>query len=136
MSKETYSEHDLRITESTEPEEIRAFVEHRMKNPIELEEYDVVVWDFSTHQPDMDALRGVAANMEEGRYHIPFQLAAPWAYMAELIPDEVRNLPVLAYSEKFEMYRTHTNYRAVRDAIDDSVHRAEMQKWLEDYNDG
>lgn len=98
MSTRTEYANDALVMESdTTLEELKEFVERRTRNPYIM--HGTLVWNFSSHSIDSEALSKAAKSKLDGdKYIIPFQVTGVWGYMTHLIPDSVSlNSQVLVY---------------------------------------
>lgn len=118
----------FRIDRNTEPEEIREFVADRVRDPIEVD--GVTVWNFSTHDVEMDALREVASSLHRDHYVIPYQVPGAWAYMVRVMPNPLSDAELLVYSKREERYKAFPNFRRLASEFDDHLARKEPTKWL------
>lgn len=99
------------MSSDTTLEEVQGFVKKRFRNPYIME--GKVIWNFSNHQPNMEALEFATKNkLEKDRYLIPFQVTGTWGFMMQLLPKEIKEIEILVYKPQFEDYAAYTNLRA------------------------
>jgi len=79
-----YTEDKINVSNGTQPQHIRDFVERRAKDPIIVE--DKTVWNFNNHKPERDTLEEQVVQFYYDDFIIPFQASGAWAYMWHLLP--------------------------------------------------
>ncbi|MEM3793296.1 MAG: hypothetical protein QXS76_00155 [Candidatus Bathyarchaeia archaeon] len=97
----------LFVDEDTPPEELYAFIQNRINNPIKIGEK--FVFDFSNHEPDMEALRAAVSSDHHKYFTIPFAVSAVWSYIAASLPRDLRIAPALVYSPNRKVYSIFIN---------------------------
>lgn len=125
MSNKTpYEDDSLMMSSDTALEEVQSFVRRRLQNPYMIN--GKVIWNFSNHKPDLDALEFCTRNkLEEDRYVIPFQVTGTWGFMVQLLPEDMKKYELLVYKPQYEDYAAYKNLRG---EIDDEE--------LEDFTEG
>lgn len=110
-NKTPYEEDALMMSSDTELEEVKGFVKDRLRNPYMMN--GKVIWNFSNHKPDLDALEFCTRKkLENDKYIIPFQVTGTWGFMVQLLPDEMKEYELLVYKPQFEDYAAYENLRA------------------------
>lgn len=125
-----YRDDSLRLDSNIQPTEVRDFVEGRLKDPIALDGGQTMVWTFTNHEIDREALRNEKERLDEDYYVIPYQVPSGWSYMQRLLPMNVRNSPYIVWSNKQHRYRVTPNLRNGADAAKDTKFRRDMEQWL------
>lgn len=118
----------IRITEETEASDLREFTKRRATEPIELDD-GVVVWNFSTHEVDREALALVAPALQQDRYIIPYQVPGAWGYIQTLLPEEIRRAELLVYSIRDSRYKAFPNFSRESKAEADAALRGSIESW-------
>lgn len=103
-----YADDALRVEQGTQPEDIQEFVQRRALDPHEI--HGVKVWNFNNHTINEDALRRDVVEFHYQKYVIPYQASGVWAYMATLLPAEIREAEILAYRQQEGEYMPFPNY--------------------------
>jgi hypothetical protein len=103
-----YADDALRVEQGTQPEDIQEFVQRRALEAHEI--HGVKVWNFNNHTINEEALRRDALNFRHREYVIPYQASGVWAYMATLLPAEIREAEILAYRQQEGEYMPFPNY--------------------------
>lgn len=107
MSHRTpYSEDHLRVKEGTTPEDIQDFTLMRATNPVEVGEK--TVWNFNNHEVNTQALEN--QDLMYSKYIIPFQASGVWAVMFDLLPERLRKMEILTYSQTQGRYVPFPSY--------------------------
>lgn len=105
---------DLRISVSTTPDDIIEFLEARIKEPAHLD--GVTVYNFNSH--DLDARALVNADLDEGTYVVPYQVAGAWGFMVTVLPEELMYADLLTYRQSNQTYGVYESHiGTVRNAI-------------------
>lgn len=102
-----YRQNALYVTESTSVDEVMAYLRHCVENPLEVG--DKLVWNFSTHEPDTDALEEVKEKNQD-KFVVPYQVTGMWGFMFGLIPDDVKDGDILVYHEDDGQYYAYRNF--------------------------
>lgn len=102
-----YRKEALYAADDTTVDEIVAYLRHCIENPIIIG--DNVIWNFSTHEPDMDALQEVEEK-REGKFLIPYQVTGMWGFISYLLPDEARESEILIYHADENEYHAYRNF--------------------------
>lgn len=104
-----FADDGLRVTHETTMEEVEEFLQRRAAKPITLD--DTIVWNFSSHPPDYEALEyAINHKLENRRYVIPFQVGGTWAVMYHLLPEALRGAEILVYKASSGQYRAYKNF--------------------------
>jgi len=127
MSRSPYADDAIRIDEDTTPEEIHSFVDRRTRNPILIGES--AVWNYSTHEPDMEELRKKVEEVGKDEFVIPFQVTGIWGYMQELLPREIREKSLLVYHEDLGEYKAFPNFLYFSSEMQDRRLRQHLLVW-------
>lgn len=130
MKGTPYADDGLRIDRHTDPEDVRDFVLRRVKGPLVFEVEGITVWNFSTHEPDMEALEEQLDGLRRKRYIIPYQVSGAWGYMQDLLPDPLRDVELLVYSVKDGTYKPFPNFRRESDPADDRYTKRSAEQHL------
>lgn len=116
-----YEDDALKMTSETTVDEVQSFVRRRTQNP-----YIVggkVIWNFSNHKPDMEALEFAANNkLENDKYVIPFQVTGSWGFMVQFLPQQLQRSEILVYKQQYGDYAAYTNLAA-------KLTEEELQEW-------
>lgn len=125
-----YADDGLMIDDETEAEDLQEFVERRTRNPFVMD--GTMVWNFSSHRTDPDALESAVEQKLEGEsYIIPFQVTGVWGYMTHIIPDSIaRNAQVLVYIEGDEEYVEYENLVTDMDGDEIDEFKTELENDL------
>jgi hypothetical protein len=99
-----YRDDGLYMKEGTTVDEVIAFLRSSIEDPEVVE--DTVVWNFSTHEVDEEALAEVPEK-EQDRFLIPYQVTGAWGFMFSLLPEEIRRAEVLVYDQESEQYKAY-----------------------------
>lgn len=102
-----YRQDALYVTESTEVDEVMAYLRHCIENPIRVG--DKIVWNFSTHEPDTEALEEVK-DKHQDKFIVPYQVTGMWGFIFSLLPHEVREGEILVYHSDDEQYYAYRNF--------------------------
>ena len=114
-----YRTEALYMTEDTSVSDVLDFMRSCIENPIEVE--DKIVWNFSTHEIDSEALEGVAEKRED-KFIIPYQVTGAWGFMFTVLPEEVRNAEILVYDTGAGDYKAYRSlYRTTAQARIDQM---------------
>lgn len=103
-----YADDALRVENGTTPDEIREFVRRRGSNPRRIG--GLRVWNFNNHELNVEALREQGDDFLYDDYVVPYQASGVWAYMASLLPKEVKEAEILAYNQENGRYLPYPNY--------------------------
>lgn len=105
---QTIPSHDdgLRIEYDTERSDILEFLDARLREPAKVG--DAIVWNF--HSRDLDAQALVEAELDPGRYLVPYQVSGTWAFMSDVLPADVSRATLLAYKVEKGEYQTFGNF--------------------------
>lgn len=99
---------DLRVSETTTLAEVERFLEARLRAPAVVG--GAVVYNFNSH--DIDARALLNANLDDGMYVIPYQVAGMWGTMVQLLPQPVAEATLLTYRQGSGEYATYPNHMA------------------------
>lgn len=128
-----YADDALRLDHGTSPADIREFVESRAEEPIHLN--GITVWSFNNHEVDMPALRNSVGSFARNRYLIPFQVPAVWAYIYDILPQEMSQLEVLAYKSSERRYVPYPNYsRQSNPPANERTRERVLRSFMEEYD--
>lgn len=109
--KTPYEDDSLRMSSETELEEVESFIRNRLRNPYMMN--GKIVWNFSNHKPNLDALEFCTENkLEKDKYIIPFQVTGSWGFMVHLLPEEMKRYEILVYKPQYEDYAAYSNLLA------------------------
>lgn len=104
-----YREDNIVVKDDTDIEDLIEYIEDRTANPIEIG--DVIVFDYSTHKTDMEALENAVQNkLQRGMYQIPMQVTTGNILVQSLIPYIIRDSEILIYREEKEEYYAYKNH--------------------------
>lgn len=125
-----YREDTLRMTSDTELDEVLTFIKQRARNPYTVN--GKIIWDFSNHKPDMEALEFATENkLENDEYVIPFQVTGTWGFIIQLLPERLRNAEILVFKKQYGDYAAYENmYRLMEEK--DEYNRDDFISKLED----
>lgn len=99
------------MSSDTELEEVMQFLRGRLRNPYMMN--GKVIWNFSNHKPDLEALEFCTEEkLEKERYIIPFQVTGTWGFMVSLLPEDMRKYELLVYKPQHGDYAAYRNLRA------------------------
>jgi len=122
-----YREEALYVTEDTSVDEVVAYLRHCIENPIERGEN--IIWNFSTHEIDWDALD--IESKDQTRFIIPYQVTGTWGFIYQLLPEDIKSAELLVYHGDDETYYAYRNfYRTTGDERQDQV-RQDLGRRLE-----
>jgi len=108
-----YRDDMLYMREDTSTAEVIEFMRRCIENPIEA--YGKVVWNFSTHEIDEEAIEGLQYKNKE-RFVIPYQVTGAWGFMFSVLPQEIREAEILVYDPAEEKYMAYRSlYRTTAD---------------------
>lgn len=101
-----YRKDALYVTEDTTVDEIADYLRTQVANPVV--EGDNIIWNFSTHGIDWDALD--IEPKEQDRFMIPYQVTGTWGFMFQLLPEELKQAEILVYHTDDEAYYAYRNF--------------------------
>lgn len=118
------------MTSDTELDEVLDFIKNRTRNPYTVN--GKIIWDFSNHKPDMEALEFATENkLENDEYVIPFQVTGTWGFIIQLLPDRLRNAEILVFKKQYGDYAAYQNmYRLMGE--EEGYNRSDFVLTLED----
>lgn len=124
-NRSPYTDDHLRVKSGTTPDDIYEFVLRRATNP-EVIGGEMTVWNFNNHALNHDSLEGQMNDLTYDEYMIPFQVSGVWATMFNLLPERLKELEILTYSQKEGKYVPFPNYyrhsdEQKRDEITDQI---------------
>lgn len=123
-----YADDAVHINDSTDPDEVHDFVRRRALNPFEVN--DAVVWNFSTHEPNHNALEIAVQQFEGDRFLIPYQLNQTWAYLQMVLPQRIREATVLRYDASRGYYDIYRNFYQDVDVGEAAAVKSELARDL------
>lgn len=135
MSTRTEYADDALVMESdTTLAELKQFVERRTRNPYIM--HGTLVWNFSSHQVDADALAKAAeSKLTDDKYVIPFQVTGVWGYMTHLIPERVSlDSQVLVYLKDDAEYVEYNNLLTGTNGEEVDEFKTELEDDLSAFN--
>lgn len=104
-----YADDALLVDGDTSLEEVQNFIRRRVDDPHIVDE--TVVWNFSSHYVDQDALEeAVEKKLERDIYVIPYQATGTWSYMFTILPEKLQREEVLIYNTSTGRYNAYTNF--------------------------
>lgn len=116
------SEENLYIDEDTGMEEVVDFLISRLQHPIVFDD-GVIVYNF--HNKDLSAshLTEWAQDAESGIYAVPYQVSAVWAFMTQILPENVTKADTLVFKKDPVGYQSYENWysRIEETPVDDVV---------------
>lgn len=86
---------DLWLNEETDVEDVLAFLEERLSEPLILD--DVVVFNFHSKQVKSGPFLEWADEAEGGLYVIPYQVPGVWGFMRSVLPDPLDQVRILMW---------------------------------------
>jgi hypothetical protein len=108
-----YADDALLVNEDTSLDEVQNFIKQRVENPEVVD--GVIVWNFSSHEIDHDALeKAVDRKLERDMYCVPYQVTGTWSYMFSMLPERLQRAEVLIYNTNSGRYNAYRNF--LRDA--------------------
>lgn len=108
-----YRDDALYMTEHTPTRDVIEFLRRCIADPVE--DGDMVVWNFSTHEMDEEALDALKEK-EQDHFVIPYQVTGAWGFMFSLLPQEIREAEILVYDPKEGHYMAYRSlYRTTAD---------------------
>lgn len=114
MANTKYADDALVMNRSTTLADIQGFLRERLRDPIILEDdssnTDIIIWDLSSHPPDMDALEKVQNRLHRGEYLIPYNIGPVFGMIMPMLPDSLKEVEILRYDVEDEIYTPHHNY--------------------------
>lgn len=109
IGREQFANDGLRVTHDTDIDEVKGFLRRRTEKAINYR--GTIVWNYSSHSPDYDALEyAIEQKLENRRYVIPFQVGSTWATMYYLLPESLKQAEVLVYKPSSGQYRAYKNF--------------------------
>ncbi|AGM11917.1 hypothetical protein DNAM5_54 [Haloarcula californiae tailed virus 1] len=104
-----YAEDALLVDQDTSLDEVQSFIRRRVANPHVVE--DTIIWNFSSHNVDEDALdKAVDRKLERDIYVIPYQVTGTWSYMFSILPEQLQRAEILVYKTNTGRYNAYTNF--------------------------
>lgn len=104
-----YADDALLVDESTTLDEVQEFIRGRVEDPCIID--GTVVWNFSSHNVDQDALeKAVDRKLQKDVYVIPYQVTGTWSYMFTILPDHLQRAEVLVYKTSTGRYNAYKNF--------------------------
>jgi len=104
-----YADDALLVDEDTSLDEVQEFIRGRVNNPHVVD--GTVVWNFSSHNVDEEALeKAVTRKLERDIYVIPYQVTGTWSYMFSILPEQLQRAEVLIYKTNTGRYNAYTNF--------------------------
>lgn len=125
-----YREDTLRMTSDTQLDEVLGFIKRRTRNPYTVN--GKIIWDFSNHKPDMEALEFATENkLENNEYVIPFQVTGTWGFIIQLLPERLQNAEILVFKKQYGDYAAYENmYRLMGEK--EEYNRSDFVSMLEE----
>lgn len=124
-----YTEDRLNVQQGTEPEDIYDFVRRRANNPTNID--GMTVWNFNNHELDEIRLEEQSENLFYDKYLIPFQASGVWGVMYNILPEHLRNVEILSWSQSEGRYYPFPNYYRHGSSEDRKEVREELSEMLE-----
>lgn len=131
---EAYRDDALLMSRGTTGKDIKEFLLRRIRDPVEVD--GIVVWNFSNHVVDQQALEEAAYRRLEGEtYVIPYQVTGAWGFMEAMLPPVVNEAEVLVYKDRYSEYVAYENYKGLldeeeiaefRENVEDSIDALEL----------
>jgi len=88
---------------------VRDFIRGRVNNPHVVGE--TIVWNFSSHNVDEEALReAVDRKLERDKYVIPYQVTGTWSFMFTILPEALQRAEILVYKTNTGRYNAYKNF--------------------------
>jgi len=104
-----YADDALLVDEDTSLDEVQEFIRGRVNEPHVVD--GTVVWNFSSHNVDEEALdKAVTRKLERDVYVIPYQVTGTWSYMFSILPEQLQRAEVLIYKTNTGRYNAYTNF--------------------------
>lgn len=104
-----YADDALIVDGDTSLEEVQEFIRNRVEDPEIID--GTVIWNFSSHEVDRDALENaVERKLERDMYVIPYQVTGTWAYMFTILPKQLQRSEVLVYKTTTGRYNAYKNF--------------------------
>lgn len=114
-----YRDDALYMTEDTSVGDVIEFLRRSIEDPIE--DGDLVIWNFSTHEMDEDAVDALKRK-EQDHFVIPYQVTGAWGFMFTLLPEEIKDAEILVYDPKKGHYMAYRSlYRTTADDRMDQI---------------
>lgn len=114
-----YRDDALYMTEDTSVGDVIEFLRRSIEDPIE--DGDLVIWNFSTHEMDREAIDALKRK-EQDHFVIPYQVTGAWGFMFNLLPEEIKDAEILVYDPKKGHYMAYRSlYRTTADDRMDQI---------------
>jgi hypothetical protein len=103
-----YKDDALVVENGVPPEEVQDFVLGRASNPEHVA--GMTIWNFNNHQINEEQLERQADDLYYDEYLIPYSIPGAWGYMVSLLPEVIREVEILVYSQDRDQYNPYPNY--------------------------
>lgn len=110
----SYADDALFLKDSTTIDDIHQWLAERLNDPLIID--GKIIWSFSKHTVDVEALEAIVGNLERDRYRIPYEVKEAWAYMSFVLPLYVREAGVLHYQPTYGGYKEFDNFFTMSNA--------------------
>lgn len=97
------------ITSDTTYDEVVEFMEHRLKQSIEVN--GSTIFNLSSYDVDEAALiDAIELKLDKEVYVIPHQVTSTWGFMMTVLPERLKNADVLVYATDQNEYRAYDSF--------------------------
>lgn len=104
-----YADDALLVDGDTSLDEVQDFIRRRVDSPHIID--GTVIWNFSSHEVDEDALEtAVDRKLERDKYVIPYQVTGTWSFMFSILPKQLREAEILVYKTSSGRYNAYRNF--------------------------
>lgn len=115
---------NLKITSSTEVDELVDYTKEQAQNPFQYG--GTTVYNFSTHEIDEDALKnGIDEKFNRDLYRIPMQILTGQIFIQSILPQRLKEAEVLLYRPEEQDYYAYRNF--VRDSPNEYQNKIQQE---------